>query len=583
LNTEQIIFAEQIRLIHQPLLSGAIAGTLALAFGNYVFWGLVDPRILIAWSVLLLSSFIFRAVLWWRYRNRAGDHDSLRSWAHYLTLSFGLSGLFWGFGWSFASAMEAKADFALLIIAACALTPAVMTFTYQYVVAFYAFVSMQMLPLLISLLFLEQKFLPDALAFVIILYGGVLVFFSRKNNHDLKESIALRLAFAEQKQVAENAKDEADLANVAKSKFLAAASHDLRQPLHALALFCSTLDSHDLAPDSRQILSHIKASVSALDDLFHRLLDISKLDAGVLQPTITDFRIQDLLDRLITDYSAEARDKGLIVRNRPCRLLVRSDPAMLERIIRNFLSNAIRHTPTGRVLLGCRRDQGRVRIEVWDTGEGIAEPQQIEIFSEFTQLNNPERDRNKGLGLGLAIAKRLANILHHEIGVTSKIAKGSRFFVTVPLGDEVTFKPISTAVEPSNIHFQNIFAVIIDDEQPIQDAMKLLLETWGCQVLVAESGQDALKQLRYTTKAPDIILADYRLREHETGTQAIVVIQALYSQPIPALIITGDTAPERLQEAEASGYSVLHKPIKPAKLRASILAVLEQPRQLECS
>jgi signal transduction histidine kinase len=363
-------------------------------------------------------------------------------------------------------------------------------------------------------------------------------------------------------------KEAADEANVAKSKFIATASHDLRQPVHALGLLVGALQGYPMNDEMRRLVGQIGGSVTAMDGLFNSLLDISRLDAGVVETQGEDFPIGPLLERVCRDHLAEAKAKGLRLISVNCSVIVRTDPFLLERILRNLVSNAIRYTDRGRVLVGCRRGNN-LRVEVWDTGRGIPLERQHEVFHEFVQLGNVERDRAKGLGLGLAIVDRLAKLLDCPVSLRSAPEKGSVFQVNVPLAQgQVLATP--SAQETPVFATRRGMVLVIDDDTIIQSAMRGLLSSWGHDVIVAGSGAEMLDRIVTLTRRPDLILCDYRLRDGENGIGAIKRLQSQYAERVPAVLITGDTAPDRLQEARGSGLIVLHKPVAEIKLRATV-------------
>ena len=284
-------------------------------------------------------------------------------------------------------------------------------------------------------------------------------------------------------------KEAAELANVAKSKFIATASHDLRQPVHALGLLAGALQGHAMNDDMRRLVGQIGGSVTAMDGLFDSLLDISRLDAGVVEAQIEDFPIQTVLERVCRDYLAEAETKGLrLVWNR-CSAIVRTDPFLLERILRNLVSNAVRYTDRGSIVVGCRRGN-RLRVEVWDTGRGIPMEQQGQVFREFFQLETPERDRAKGLGLGLAIVDRLAKLLDCAVTLRSEPGKGSVFMISVALAQSQRLGVPSPQGAPMFVMPRGLI-LVIDDDPVIQSAMQSLLSSWGHDVIVAGSGGNA--------------------------------------------------------------------------------------------
>ncbi len=366
------------------------------------------------------------------------------------------------------------------------------------------------------------------------------------------------------------------LANLAKSRFLAAASHDLRQPLHALNLFVGRLRASTDPLERARLEGRIEVAIAAMNDLFNALLDISRLDAGVMTPTWADFPIQRLLDRLDATFAASAREKGLRFRIVASDAFVRSDPVLLEQIMLNLLSNATRYTGRGGILVGCRRRGDRLRIEVYDTGIGISDAERPKIFHEFYQAAGPTRERRVGLGLGLAIVERLCNLLGHPLQLASIPGKGSRFSVLIPLAPA---RALRAQAEPAPMYedpLQGMTVLIIDDDPLVLDGMTGLLQTWGCDVLAARSESEALGQLVRSARVPDIIVSDYHLEGMSTGIDAIAKLHAAAGMTIPSLLISGDTDPERLVEARTHGYHMLHKPVHPVTLRAVLTGLLKQ-------
>ena len=365
-----------------------------------------------------------------------------------------------------------------------------------------------------------------------------------------------------------------EAANLAKSRFLAAASHDLRQPLHALNLFVAQLRGETDPVEKGRLVTRIDAAVVAMNELFDALLDISKLDAGVLAPSISEFPVDHLLKRIEMTFMAAAREKGLRLRVVSNDAWISSDFILLERILLNLVSNAVHYTVKGGIVVGCRRHAGRLRIEVCDSGIGIPDDQQRNIFGEFCQLATTELDRRGGLGLGLAIVDRLCRLLDHPIEVTSRLGRGSRFAVSVPLGSSLrsAVHPPQAAVD----HATGKFVVVIDDDTLVLDGMRGVLKSWGCSVVTAGSEGEALAVLTGHERPPDLIISDYRLGDGKTGFELIERLRGTFGASIPAFLISGDTAPERLHEASASGYYLLHKPVLPITLRAVVNQLLKE-------
>lgn len=377
------------------------------------------------------------------------------------------------------------------------------------------------------------------------------------------------------------AKEEAERANLAKSKFLAAASHDLRQPLHAQGLFIASLFTLIDGEESRRILGKMKQSVEALDDMFGALLDITGLESGASRPAPSDFRIGNLLQWIETDFAPAAEEKGIELRVVQCGAVVRSDPALLGRIVRNLVSNAIRYTESGRVLLGCRRRAQGLRIEVWDTGIGIPESSRRRIFEEFYRVQDFDSAGEKRLGLGLAIVERTARLLGHPIDVASTDGRGSMFAVEAPYGSSTeVIQPALSIPGSASGSIAGTIVLLIDDDLEILGAMGGMLESWGCEPVAAQSADGALARLDQLGRKPDLALVDYLLAGGETGLQAMARIEAALGYRLATIIVTGTTTPDVVAETRRSGYRILHKPVQPAKLRAICSHMLSHPENL---
>ena len=371
-----------------------------------------------------------------------------------------------------------------------------------------------------------------------------------------------------ERKVAERTQ-ELELANAAKSRFLAMASHDLRQPLHALGLFVAQLRTPLKSGERTKTIERIDATRKEMNEMFNSLLDISRLDAGILTPKITEIPIARLLQKIETTFDRATREKGLRLRVRRSDAWVRSDAMLLERILLNLVSNAVRYTLRGGIIVGCRRRGEMLRIEVWDSGPGIPEDQKQNIFGEFFQLPAPERNQYGGLGLGLAIVDRFRLLLNHQIDLASTVGRGSRFAILVPMADECV-----TSTEPVDSPHPAAFAVegkvilVIADAPIVQEVTGGLLGKWGYSVLTAGSDEAALIRLAERQQRPDLIISDYHLASGKTGIRAIEQINAAFGSSIPAILISGDTAPEPSRDAKDRGYILLHKPVDPMRLRA---------------
>ncbi|OIR16319.1 signal transduction histidine-protein kinase BarA [mine drainage metagenome] len=372
-------------------------------------------------------------------------------------------------------------------------------------------------------------------------------------------------------------KEEAEKANFDKSRFLAAASHD-RQPMHALGLFIGELHSRLDTQEQRKIANKVEESVEALSSLLDSLLDISKLDAGIVIPQIQSVDIDAMIKRLAQDFVTVAQRKNITLRVRSMSAMVLSDPVLLERVLLNLLGNAIRYTPqNGTVMLACRLRGDDIRIEVRDNGIGIPAEEQQNVFREFVQLANSARDRSKGIGLGLAIVDRLTKLLHHPLSLRSAPGLGSTFSITVPrvFGIEELLAEPQAPVAALYKHdrLENLQVLVVDDDTLVRFSTAGILESWGCHVSVAEDLQDVMD--KYPDACFDLVVCDYRLPDGDGLMLADIIKRQCKIQPA-FILVSGDTAPEILQAANLGGVHLMHKPVRPAKLRSLMLFLLKK-------
>jgi Na+/proline symporter/CheY-like chemotaxis protein len=370
----------------------------------------------------------------------------------------------------------------------------------------------------------------------------------------------------------ERAKAEADDANVSKTRFVAAASHDILQPLNAARLYVTSLIERQRAGagEDADLVQNIDASLEAVEEIFAALLDISRLDTGAMKPEMADFRIDELLHRLDVEFAPLARAKGLALRFMPCALTVRSDRRLLRRLLQNFVSNAIKYTPAGSVLIGCRRRGGKLRIDVYDTGIGIPQGKRRAVFKEFHRLDQGARVA-RGVGLGLSIVERIARVLGCEVALLSVVGRGSRFSVEVPRGKPAAAAPaVHAAARLDAGRLAGTVALCIDNDRAILDGMQKLLGGWGCRVLTAADLAEALAALEGSGLEPDGLLVDYHL-DGANGITIIAELRRRLRREAPAILITADRSRHVREEAQTDGVHLLHKPIKPASLRALIM------------
>ncbi|MDO8248892.1 MAG: ATP-binding protein [Rhodoferax sp.] len=367
-------------------------------------------------------------------------------------------------------------------------------------------------------------------------------------------------------------KEEAETATLAKSRFLAAASHDLRQPTHALGMFVARLAQLPHEAETQQLIGNLEASVLAMQDLLDGLLDISRLDAQAVQVQLRPFALADIFEQLRRGLTLSAQEKGLRLRVRPTAVWLMSDPTLLHRILLNLVVNALRYTRQGSVLVACRLagNGQRARIEVWDSGIGIAPEHHQAIFKEFYQVGNTERDRSRGLGLGLNIVERTAHLLGHRLNLCSSLGLGTRFSIEVPLAPPGVALDMPGALEVKVIgDLAGLVVLVIEDDALAREGLVSLLESWGCVVGAGEGLSTALRQLE-NGLVPDVIVSDYRLRDSENGIEVISRLRSTAGRPMIACLLSGDTDPILMQAARDAGLILLPKPVRPAKLRSLI-------------
>jgi two-component system, chemotaxis family, CheB/CheR fusion protein len=376
----------------------------------------------------------------------------------------------------------------------------------------------------------------------------------------------------------EAAKSEAERANSGKSRFLAAASHDLRQPLQTISLLQGMLEKRIGDEATLKLVRRLDETVRSMSSMLDKLLDINQLEAGIVRPTIVDFPIKGLLDELRTEFTYHTATSGLDWRVAPSSLTVRSDPRLLEQIMRNLLSNAVKYTTAGKLLLGCRRRGDKLRIEVWDTGPGIPELELPAIFEEFHQLDNPARERSKGLGLGLAIVQRLTDLLGHKIDVRSRLGAGSVFTIEVPLGrPEAVDLPVPKPSETQVSTPSRGTILIVEDDPAVREMLQLLFDDDGHRTVVAADGHKALELAAQGSTVPDLIIADYNLPKGLNGLEMIARLQKQLQRVVPAIILTGDISTDSLREMAQHGCVHLNKPVRAKELTRLAQRLLAKP------
>ena len=389
-------------------------------------------------------------------------------------------------------------------------------------------------------------------------------------NHNLQQQIARR---EQTEQDLRDARDAAQAANRSKDKYLAAASHDLLQPLNAARLLISTLRERNLPSVEQVLVERTHQALEGAEDLLTDLLDISRLDQAAVKPDVALYRLDELFAPLVSEFHSVAQAAGLKLRARTAGYAIRTDLRLMTRILRNFLSNACRYTDEGCILLGARRRGDRLRLEVWDTGRGIAADRLSSIFLEFNQLDVGRAADRKGVGLGLAIVERIALILGYPVAVRSWPGRGSMFSIEVPLSDEMPLPISQLPVQPTTGNpLPGRRLLVIDNEVSILESMRALLGQWGCEVVTATDQAGALLALQ--GRAPELILADYHLDHGVVGCAVVKQLREHFAQNIPAVIITADRTDQCRRALRRLEAPLLNKPVKPGKLRAVLSQLL---------
>ena len=506
-----------------------------------------------------------------------GDGDApaqLRRWHRLTVLGTALGGLLWGLAAAWWMLHVPLAHQMFLLIALLTMGTGAI---YAYCIdlpLLYAFQVPYFLPPVLAMGLVAHPLL-RIMSLAGLLYLVVTLAFAHRMFRTQVDSLRLRFENLDLLQRVQQEKDAAVRSELAKSRFLAAASHDLRQPMHALSLFVGVLRGQALPAASRHLVDNIARAASAMSGLFEGLLNLSRLDAGVVVPRLQPVALDVLVAQLALEFGPQAQARGLQVRAHARPTVVQTDPALLGRILRNLLDNAIRHSPRGGVLIGCRpAGTGAVRLEVWDTGPGIPLHEHDRVFWEFHQLDNPERDRGKGLGLGLAIVRRTAALLDHPLDMRSRVGRGTVFGLTLKLAEQPP-ADVREAMPPAERSSASALVFVIEDDGPSRLGLQLLLEDWGHRVVAAAGPDELLALAAEIPGKPALIVSDYRLRAHQTGIEAIAQVREEYNdEAIAALLVSGDTDPQRLVDVARHDLPLLHKPVDPVQLEATIARLL---------
>ena len=575
---------EEVRSVYDYMpatLLGYIAGAGVICM---LFWGAAPPALLVSWLAPFAVMWLARVWVWQRFR-RADPHtaDDWRRWRRWWNAGTLASGALWGAAaWLFYARGDSIQQIGLIVTIYTFCAAAVTVLATQPHV-FLAYSALCFVPMAIRIAS-DGTVQSYQLAGILFLIFGLTSVLARNYRQALRRAIELKVHADEllaqlriEKQAADEARQQAEVANRAKTQFFTAASHDLRQPLHAMGLFAEALRLRVHEPEVAQLVNSINESVDALEGLFSELLDITRIDSGGIEVHPQSFEVDGILRKLRLHFEPTAFEKGLALRLRGGKHIALADPLLVERILRNLVSNAIRYTEDGSVLVSSRRRGDRLRLQVWDTGVGIPEHEQARIFEEFYQVPGTAElapQQRKGLGLGLAIVKRLAGLMNAPLTLRSQPGRGTVFTLEVPVG-KVARQP-QAAVSPKGplgITLDGRLIVVVEDEPAVRSGLEVLLKGWGAGLLSFDSvaSVEAWCAHAPTDQAtPDLLIVDYRLENGRNGVDAIQALRARFGAGLPAIVVTGSTMTGLELEAHEKDFHLLIKPVVPNKLRAMI-------------
>ncbi len=545
-------------------------------FSAILCWGLwnsVNHTELVIWQISVVLITLVRYILYRLYFKFNPNRHPL-PWAYYHIAHSIILGLIWAYASYIFLEQSSNYGHILWLVAIMGSLVSAMPFLAYWYPSFLAY----SLPTALSMpIILFSYDTPEYQALSILAFMDCIfiLLIAYRAHFFIIDSIKLRMQNTDLVKRLEKEKENAERSDRSKSQFLAAASHDLRQPLQALNLYLDALGSRLNNQEQYEILGKLQQSEQALSCLLNALLDVSKLDTANLSFQKKPLSCQELMFNLSTELIPQFEAKGIQFRLRVCHAFVYSDPTALTRIIRNLLKNALRYTQQGSVLFAARCRPQYVEFQIWDTGVGIPKDKQTEIFDDFVQLHNYERHQNQGLGLGLSIVKRLSVLLDHPITLRSKVNKGSVFSVQVPISKipinttipNKTTQESATVVQSLSNTVQGKTLVLIEDQEEVLQATVVLLESWGYSVVSAHDLEGIMAKINQYSIYPDAIISDYRLAPPTTGIDVIEHLHEFYEDNIPAIIITGDTSPEMLTTFKIANIPILHKPIQVARLR----------------
>ena len=567
-----LIHRDQLAHIAGQMWMGSLGSVALACFSLMIFWDDDIAFELVAWGVAVALI----AVLNYLVATHSVHHTQCSGLQHLHTLLLlgGITGACWSLPawWIISGTPEALAPgfgTVFIIVAMMGMATSAMGSIGAYLPYYYASVSPFILSLICACFIADIEGLTlQPIGLSLIIFTAAIYWFAYSHNQSLLQSFRRQHDNMRLAELYRSAKEHAEASSRAKSRFLAAASHDLRQPLHTLGLYSELLNNKELsAPQQQNIVTKLQHSNDALRTMLNQILDVSQVQAGALKAVNTQVNMRDVFTTLRNTFEDSAADNGLELAFYGHQHTVMTDKGMLLRILSNLISNAIRYTERGKVLIACRRHGNALRLQVTDSGLGIPTEQQSLVFEEYFQLNNPQRNRTLGLGLGLSIVCGLCDTLNTRVQLRSTPGHGSTFSFELPRGTTCAQDGVSTLPSPMAAIPSDISVLLIDDDQDILNAATQLLTHWGTDVTSATSGADAEHQL--ASQSVDIIISDYRLKD-ENGIDLLCRLQVRHPDT-HCVLLTGDTAPDILSRANDHGLTVIHKPLQPAKLKMLLL------------
>ena len=560
----QQVAAAQLRAHYEQIPAMALAPAAGGLFTAWVLWGAVDNRVLVIGMSAVIVLSALRLLLWRHYFKlppASADHPR---WRVIAVVAAGVSGCIWGGAAPFLYPPLVP-DYAVFLVVLLTLLPIVpVSALASYMPALYAYYLPCIAPFVVTLA-QEGTRAEKMTALLLVMMMGAMLTFARRYSKSLAEAKLLQVRLSRQSQELRDAIGH-------RQRFMAAASHDLRQPVQAMGLLLQTLREQGGRVDAGPLIGHIDITLRNLRGMLENMLDSGALDAEVMGAKPRDFNLEALLAKLAEEHAPLAARKGLDFRARFDPAVAFSDPLLVERILRNLLANALKYTEHGGVALVCRARGRAWRVQVFDTGVGIAAVDQPLVFNEFTRLRGPGYDGIDGLGLGLAIVQRMASLLDHPVSVRSSPGRGTAFSIDIPRGGFVaaTVVPEGPAVAAP----PPAWVAVLDDDPAVGAATAGLLQQWGQRVTVCRTAEEALALFGLGSEMPAVLIADFRLGAGHSGLDAARRILGQAGRHVPVIVMTGDTAPDRIREAYAAGHVLLHKPVDPQRLRLCLADAL---------